>query len=201
MRFQDLFKEIPDQVRNDNSMDTDRIVSTFITKSGKQVVIRYPKLEDVDEALRLINSVVAEDIYIAANKPYTRETEEQYIKSILQEITQKRAAYLFAFYGDKLVGNCSLIKGPGRKAHMGMMGVIITKEFRFEGIGKRLIECLIEEGRKLGITIAELQVFNENKTAIDLYTSLGFIEAGRIPKTVAYHDRMLDEIWMYKTLT
>jgi len=37
---------------------------TFESKSGKKVLVREPRMEDLDELLNMVNSLVVEDTFI-----------------------------------------------------------------------------------------------------------------------------------------
>lgn len=53
------------------------------------------------------------------------------------------------------------------------LGVVIDKEFRGIGIGKRLMDKAIEYAKKNNMDL-KLCVYEENKTAINFYRKLGF---------------------------
>ena len=50
------------------------------------------------------------------------------------------------------------------------------------GIGRALTEACIECAKKAGYAQLELEVVAENKSALALYKSVGFVEYGRNPK-------------------
>ena len=50
------------------------------------------------------------------------------------------------------------------------------------GIGRALTDACIECARTAGYAQLELEVVAENKTALALYESVGFMEYGRNPK-------------------
>lgn len=53
-------------------MRTEKTVRCFTAKDGRQVVLRTPRWEDLDELLELINSLVSEGAEISRNKKVTR---------------------------------------------------------------------------------------------------------------------------------
>lgn len=57
------------------------------------------------------------------------------------------------------------------EAHVGIFGIIIADGFRREGIGKMLMQCVIDEVVKeiLELRIVELSVFANNEVAVKFY--------------------------------
>ena len=62
--------------------------------------------------------------------------------------------------------------------HAGVLGMGILKEFRGQGLGRRLILAALERARKVSIERVELTVYVSNKRAIRLYKSVGFVREG-----------------------
>ena len=56
------------------------------------------------------------------------------------------------------------------------------------GLGRKMTECIVEWGRRQGLRKLYLRVFADNKHAIALYDSLGFIEEGRLKGDVLRGD-------------
>ena len=60
-----------------------------------------------------------------------------------------------------------------------MMNIAVHPDYRNQGVATGLIVGLIEELRKRGSHCLTLEVRASNETAIRLYRTLGFQEAGR----------------------
>ncbi len=56
--------------------------------------------------------------------------------------------------------------------------VTVKPEFRRQGIARRMLRELMQEGRKRGVERFTLEVRRSNEPAIALYNSLGFYEEG-----------------------
>ena len=66
--------------------------------------------------------------------------------------------------------------------HLGRL--VVSPSYRGQGIGRRLVEVLLEEGhRALGLSKSSLFVLSDNKPAMKLYQNLGFVEA-EYPQTI-----------------
>jgi len=76
---------------------------------------------------------------------------------------------------EKLVGMASLATYKVISGHKGMVeDVVVSTELRGKGIGRKLMEMLISEGRKLNLSEILLFSGHHRKSAIALYKSLGF---------------------------
>lgn len=59
-----------------------------------------------------------------------------------------------------------------------ILDVAVKKEFRGQGIGRLLVEKVLEECRTLGAEFVSLEVRVSNLSAISLYKQMGFVETG-----------------------
>jgi ribosomal-protein-alanine N-acetyltransferase len=75
----------------------------------------------------------------------------------------------------ELIGHGILTVGAG-EAHI--LNICVREEFRCRGVGRRLMDYLLERGRVAGMTEAFLEVRPTNTAAIRLYQSMGFRQVG-----------------------
>lgn len=75
----------------------------------------------------------------------------------------------------EVIGHGILSVGAG-EAHV--LNVCVREEFRCRGVGRRLMDYLLERGRAAGMTEAFLEVRPSNTAAIRLYQSMGFRQVG-----------------------
>jgi len=175
-------------------------IATFKTKRGKEVVVRVPRIADLDEQLKFINNLAEEDTFIlrGPEDKATKEEEEKWLKDFLEKVKKDEAILLSAFISQRLVANASLEKRKWRQKHVGNVGISVAKPFRGQGIGQKLLEILMDKARKRGYKILVLNVFANNERAIHIYEKLGFKKTGVLPKAVLYKGKYVDEITMYK---
>ena len=77
--------------------------------------------------------------------------------------------------GNQLIGMASMATYKVVSGHKGMVeDVVVSKEKRGLGIGRKLMEVLIEEAQRLSLTEILLFSGHHRKPAINLYKSLGF---------------------------
>lgn len=80
-------------------------------------------------------------------------------------------------------------------AHMGVLGIAIHRDHRGKGVGRALLQDVVEKSRGK-FEVIRLSVFEDNERARRLYASLGFVVTGKIPKSVKRADRYYDELVM-----
>jgi len=64
-------------------------------------------------------------------------------------------------------------------AHQAECGLSVLKAYWRLGIGRKIMERLVEWGRERALHKLTLRVFADNDPAIRLYRSLSFVEEGR----------------------
>ncbi len=68
------------------------------------------------------------------------------------------------------------------------------------GVGRALIEALVERARVEGLHVLVGAIDGENVGSIAFHERLGFVEVGRMPQTGAKFGRWLDLVLMQRTL-
>lgn len=98
--------------------------------------------------------------------------------AFLQMIEKEDASYYVAEADGKVVGGCGvlMIAGEGN-----ITNVVIDKNYRNQGIGTKMLQYLIEDGRHNGLTAFTLEVRISNESAIHVYEKLGFFSEGIRP--------------------
>jgi ribosomal protein S18 acetylase RimI-like enzyme len=181
-----------------------QIVYQGKTKSGLDIIIRYPEPNDVKEMRRYINELSKEKTFIRFQGEQTSlEEENKYLETRLIDIKNKRTVQLLVFLEDKLIANSDIHMLDKTENHIGALAISVAKNFRGEGIGKLLMEVLLKETEKElpDLKIVTLEVYQANVIAQNLYKSLGFVEYGRLPKGIMRNNLFEDGIYMYKNFT
>ena len=86
------------------------------------------------------------------------------------------------FEGEKLAGYVVLTLGfsfeyRGRDAYIDEL--YLDGQFRGRGIGRKTMEFVEEEARKLGVNAIHLEATRGNMAAIELYRRVGFVDHER----------------------
>jgi RimJ/RimL family protein N-acetyltransferase len=111
------------------------------------------------------------------------------------------AAVFGAFDGPELLGIAGLFIQQGRKhAHKGtLLGMYVRPSARRAGVGRLLVEAVIEHARR-HVELIQLSVVVGNEQARRLYASLGFVEYGIEKHALKQDGRYWDEVLMAKSL-
>jgi RimJ/RimL family protein N-acetyltransferase len=168
---------------------------------GIPYLIRYPKRTDLQELYRYINELSKEKTYISLQgEEISLAEERKFLNDVLKKIRNKEAVLLVVESNGKIVGISDITKRGRAEKHVGLFGITLAKEFRGKGIGRKLMELILEETKKSlkDLKLIRLVCFADNKTACKLYQSLGFKEYGKLPGGILYRGEPTDEILMYK---
>lgn len=170
---------------------------------GKKLVIRYPKKGDEHFMHEYINTLSREKTYIRfQGELLSLKEEKKYLDGQLEKIKKNKAVQLLVFLNSKLVGISEITLKDKIEKHIGVLGITVAKEFRGKGIGKLLMDNIIDESKKnlAELKIIILEVFDNNPIAISIYENFGFIKYGKLPKGICYKNKYIDSILMFKTV-
>jgi L-amino acid N-acyltransferase YncA len=83
--------------------------------------------------------------------------------------------------GDRILGWAALSAVSKRNVYRGVaeVTVYVTESARGQGIGRALLEALIEESERNGIWTLQASIFPENTASANLHLQCGFREVGR----------------------
>jgi L-amino acid N-acyltransferase YncA len=92
-----------------------------------------------------------------------------------------RDCRLVARKGDQVIGWAALSPVSGRcvYADVASLSIYVAETARDQGVGKALLQALIEASELRGIWTLEAGIFPENAASIALHKSCGFREVGR----------------------
>ncbi|WP_160688144.1 GNAT family N-acetyltransferase [Clostridium sp. C2-6-12] len=154
--------------------------------------IRKAEPKDAEEIILMVKQVMKETGFFphtAEEFNITVDNEIEYMKST--------ALFLLAEIDGKIVGSATLDRSDLKKLkHNVTFGITILKEYCGLGIGSILMEKIIEYTKAEGIEKIELEVFENNLSAIKLYRKFGFLEEGRRKKFIKTDEGYLDMIIM-----
>jgi ribosomal protein S18 acetylase RimI-like enzyme len=180
-----------------------RVIFEGVSKKGKKFVVRYPAQDDVKALCGYINNISKEKTFLRwQGETIAIEDEEKYLNNQLQRIKNNISVHLIAFCNEELIGNVHIDMQDKSESHVGVLGITISKDFRDEGIGGKLLNLILKEASKHMpqlriITLAVLQI---NEAAQKMYKKLGFREYGRLPKGSTHRNSHVDVIYMYKNI-
>ena len=94
--------------------------------------------------------------------------------------------------GDTVLGWAALSPVSKRHVYRGVaeVTVYVSESARGKGIGRTLLEALIDESEKNGIWTLQASIFPENTASVQLHLRCGFREVGRRERIA-----MLNGVW------
>ncbi len=91
---------------------------------------------------------------------------------------------------------------PGREAveHVAEISYYLDFSIHGQHIGSQLMEFMLKEAHKCGITVLLAILLESNQNSIKLLQKYGFTEWGRLPQIVSLNGRKIDHLYYGKHL-
>jgi len=165
-------------------------------KINQKILMRPPKMSDLESSLRMINSLVEEKAMLTVQKKLTLKEEREYLEKIIKD---RNSIHLFLIIDKEVMGSARVTKNNGTKNHIGELGISLRKEARGKGLGEKLTKEVISKAiKKFKLKIITLEVYSKNKIAQNLYKKMGFQKVGIIKEGIKYFDTYEDVVIMVK---
>jgi len=172
----------------------------------KKIIIRQIRTSDIANAKKFqnyINSLIGEEAMILMNKKFSLKEERKAVEGFLKNSRKKNKVLIIAEHNNQIVGLTDISLDRHRRNHIGIFGISIRAGYRGIGLGKHIMEEVI----KLAKTelnprpkMIQLEVYANNKPAINLYKKMGFKQVAKLPKQIQYKGKLIDELTMIKFL-
>ena len=109
---------------------------------------------------------------------------EQEAKFLQEKTESANEIELVAEIGGQIVGTAGIeqVGAKEKVRHRAEFGISVDQKYWGLGVGRALTEACVTCARKAGYVQLELNAVAENKRALKLYESVGFVEFGRNPK-------------------
>jgi ribosomal protein S18 acetylase RimI-like enzyme len=128
------------------------------------------------EALvNLMNEYISDEM--GGGTPYNNDQKRLLVKGLEGHPSR---IILFATSGDEIIGlvNCFVNFGTfSVRPFVNIHDVIVSQQWRNKGVGRKMLEKVIGESKRLGCAKVTLEVREDNENAKHLYDSLGFHDA------------------------
>ena len=174
-----------------------------IDKTGSEVTLRNAEINDAEDLIQYLKITTSETPYLIREPDEVTLSLEQEQNFIQRVMDSDRELMLVAIIDGKHIGNCSLmgIGGYRRYQHRCSVAIALYQEYCGRGIGKIMLQTVLEIAKEIGYEQAELEVIADNKNAIALYENLGFEKYGHFPDNMKYENgKYADAYWMMKKL-
>lgn len=159
-----------------------------------KITIRPAKAEDANQVAEAEREI-AKNPGFFCSQPF--ELTDQTTAEAIAECT-KTGVYFVAEHEGNIVGHAFLEPLRCQSLHhVAELNIVVHQGWQEKGIGKQLMEKLIEWAKNSStIEKIELKVRASNTRAISLYKKMGFREEGRLKKRVKVKDRYFDDLIM-----
>ena len=175
----------------------------FIDKLGREVFLRNAEESDATALIDYLKITTAETPYLIREPEEVTITLEQEKSFIQREKDAERELLLIAVIDGKHIGNCALMNiGPYKRyGHRCGVAIALYQEYCGCGIGKVMMQTVLDVAKTVGYEQAELEVISDNQKAIALYRKMGFEKYGTFPYNMKYSDGTYASAdWMMKKL-
>jgi ribosomal protein S18 acetylase RimI-like enzyme len=150
----------------------------------------------------VVHDVVAAGGAVGYHEPPTLERISLWLDGVLKQVRDGDAAFATAVV-DGVVRAVGLWRRGGTAVFQHraeIQQIMAHPSARGLGLGKLVVQGLVDHARDAGIEIVILGTRGNNHGAIELYESIGFREYGRLPNAIAVGDERWDSVDMYLPL-
>ena len=129
-----------------------------IDKTGQEVILRNAEKRDAQDLIHYLKVTTAETPYLIREPDEVTLSVEQEEAFIQNMVESERELMLIATVDGKHVGNCSLmsIGSFKRYRHRCEIAIALYQEYCGRGIGRMMMETVLEAAKELGYEQAEL---------------------------------------------
>lgn len=176
---------------------------TVKDKKDRMIILRNAEENDAENLINYLRIIATETPFLIREPDEITLSIEQEKAFIKAKKDSQKELLLIAEIDGRHIGNCSLMSVGGYRRYMHRCDIAIAlyKEYCGLGIGKAMLEAILDIAKKAGYEQAELEVIADNKPAIALYEKLGFKIYGSFPDNMKYADgSYVEAYWMMKKL-
>ena len=160
-------------------------------------------LKNIKKFQAFINSFIIEDAKLSINKKVSPNAQKEFLKKTLDGMKNKSKVYIVAESDNKIIGASDIELLGQRRNHIGSFGIAVKAGYRGVGLGKYLMSEIIMLAKKElnpKPEIIQLEVYANNKPAINLYKKMGFKICAKLPKQVQWKRKLIPLFVMIKFL-
>jgi RimJ/RimL family protein N-acetyltransferase len=147
-----------------------------ILNNNIEVTIREATKEDAQNMIDFYNIVGGETDFLSFGVNEFKRELQEYEEYITSTSKEPNSIMLLALIDSEIISIATINSSQKeRTKHVGTLGIVISKKYTGLGLGKILMNDLIDWAKQNGVTKKVSLVTNESNTiAIELYKKLGF---------------------------
>lgn len=153
------------------------------------VTVRPATPKDLERILEIYNHEVLVSTATYDTAPRSMEEQRKWF-----EHHGAQYPVIVAVVGGRVCAWASLSPWAERAAYDSSVevSVYVDEHFRRRGIGRRLLQALIETGRTLGHHAVLARISSDNESSVRLHSECGFITVGTLKEVGIKFGRLLD---------
>ncbi len=162
-------------------------------RNHSALLIRRAEEKDIPSITKIYNEAVINTAATFHVEPVTAEERQEWFRN-----HDSVRPVIVAETGDELAGWASLSRWNSKPAYDGSveLSVYVDRDARGGGIGKALMEDLIERAAQAGLHTIISLITEGNEVSMKLHKQLGFEQTGQIREAGYKFDQFLDvTIW------
>lgn len=159
------------------------------------ITVRQATLKDLGDITKIYNEAILKTVATFDTKTKTLEQQKKWF-----EEHGPKNPILVAEHDGFVVGWASLSKYSNRCAYSDTaeISLYVKEKYQDRGIGKRLMEAIVQEGEKVGLHAVIARITEGNETSVHLHKSVGFEHIGIMKEVGLKFGKRLDVYLMQK---
>jgi L-amino acid N-acyltransferase len=159
------------------------------------VEIRKAVYTDVPAITGIYNEAILTTTATFDKEPKTTASQRKWFKA-----HGPKNPIVVAVEGGKVVGWASLSAYSDRCAYAGTaeISVYVKESFRNQGVGKKLMQAVLDAGKKAGLHTVISRIAGGNNVSIDLHHQFGFTDIGVMKEVGSKFGQLLDVYLLQK---
>ena len=160
------------------------------------IKIRRATSNDLEEINEIYNEAVLKTVATFDTRPKKMEEQEKWFEG-----HGAKNPILVAEQDENIVGWSALSKYSIRCAYSGTaeISLYVKKECQGKGFGTKLMDAIIQEGKKAGLHVIIARITEGNRQSVRLHESVGFEHIGIMKEVGLKFGKRLDVYLMQKT--
>jgi len=169
---------------------------SFLKKERDIIKIKRAKLEDLDEITKIYNEAILRTVATFDTEIKSLEEQKIWFKD-----HGPKNPILVAELDGTIVGWASLSKWSDRCAYSDTaeISLYVKEEYQGKGIGKKLMESIIKEGKNAGLHAVIARITEGNEISVHLHESAGFKCVGVMKEVGIKFGKRLD-VYLMETI-
>ena len=157
---------------------------TIQLKDGRTCVLRNGTARDGFAVYANFNLTHGQTDFLLSYPEENSMTAEQEAQFLQKKTESQREIELVAEIDGRIVGTAGIeqVGAKEKVRHRAEFGIGVDQAYWGLGIGRALMEACVACAKKAGYAQLELNAVADNKRAMKLYESVGFVEFGRNPR-------------------